>query len=136
MNPGWADYQMLVEMATVLTSLALATVGGPMLVALSFGCDNSIGIQGSTDKGYGHGGGRDNGRGSRYTTQCSVTTTLSATGMMWQQRWPRQQCGREDDGRDNNSHNFDSSNKRMRIWMTNSFIVVNCVILIQLSGNS
>ena len=43
---------MLVEMATVLTSLALATVGGPMLVALSFGCDNSIGIQGSTDKGY------------------------------------------------------------------------------------
>ena len=60
---------MLVEMATVLTSLALATVGGPMLVALSFGCDNSIGIQGSTNKGCGHGGGRDNGRGSRETRQ-------------------------------------------------------------------
>lgn len=42
----------------------------------------------------------------------------------------------EDDGRDNNSHNFDSSNKRIRIWMTNSFIAVNCVIIIQLSGNS
>ena len=78
MNPGWADYQTLAEMATVLTSLA--TVGRPMLVALSFGCDDSIGIQGSTNKGCGHGGGRYNGRGSRDTATAAVTTT-PATGM-------------------------------------------------------